>query len=106
MNKFQKQVDDFMKEKGWPYWQPLSILARLFEECGEFAREVNHKDGEKKKKETEKNSSIEDEIGDIIFTLICFANSNNINLDDCFKKSFTKVQARDKNRFKKDLINK
>jgi NTP pyrophosphatase (non-canonical NTP hydrolase) len=74
-------------------------LARLYEECGEFARLVNHVHGDKKKKNTESKQEFEDEIGDIIYTLICFANSNNIDLDRAIKKSFAKVIKRDKNRF-------
>jgi len=32
MNKHQKKLDKWFKEKGWEYWSPLSILARLVEE--------------------------------------------------------------------------
>ncbi len=42
---------------------------------------------------------MEEEIGDIIYTLICFANSNNIDLDKAIRKSFDKVMERDKNRY-------
>jgi len=42
---------------------------------------------------------LEEEIGDILYTLICFANSNNIDLDRAIKKSFKKVIKRDKHRF-------
>ena len=42
---------------------------------------------------------MEEEIGDIIYTLICFANSNNIDLDKAIRKSSDKVMERDKNRY-------
>lgn len=100
MKKYQKELDNFFKENNWPYWSQLSILARLFEECGEFARLVNHLYGEKKKKLDEPEQNIEEEIGDIIYTLICFANSNNLDLDRAIRRSFDKVIKRDKNRFK------
>ena len=99
MKKYQKELDKWFKKNNWKYWSPLSILARLYEECGEFARLVNHIYGEKKKKRSEAKQGLEDEIGDIIYTLICFANSNNIDLDRAIKKSFAKVTKRDKNRF-------
>lgn len=101
MDKYQKELDEFYKANGWPYWSPLSILARLTEETGEFARVVNHLYGDKKKKETEVDQDIEDEMGDIIYTLMCFANSNNLSLDRAIRKSLDKVAKRDKDRFGK-----
>ena len=101
MERYQKELDDFYKANGWEYWSPLSILARLFEEGGEFARLVNHLHGEKKKKDSEKEQELEEEIGDILYTLICYANSNGISLDRAIRKSFDKVVSRDKDRFGK-----
>jgi len=101
MKKYQKELDKWFKENNWKYWSPLSILARLYEECGEFARLVNHLYGEKPKKSNEKKQELEEEIGDIIYTLICFANSNRIDLDKAIRKSFNKVIKRDKDRYNK-----
>lgn len=99
MKKYQKELDEWFKQNNWQYWSPLSILARLYEECGEFARIVNHLYGDKPKKSDEEGQDLEMEIGDIIYTLICFANSNNIDLDKAIRKSFGKVIKRDKDRF-------
>ena len=71
----------------------------LTEEVGELAREVNHEFGPKKKKETEENNSISNELGDIIYTISCLANSLNIDLNQSFKNSMNKSYTRDKNRF-------
>lgn len=101
MKQYQKEVDSWFKENNWKYWTPLSMLARLIEECGEFARLVNHQYGEKSKKANEKKQDMEEEIGDIIYTLICFANANGIDLDNAVRKSFDKVMTRDKERYKK-----
>lgn len=100
MKKYQKELDQFFKENGWEYWSELSILARLMEETGEFARAINHLYGDKKKRTDEAEQNLEEEIGDILYTLICFANSHNINLDKAIEKSFQKVLKRDKDRFK------
>lgn len=102
MEDYQKEVDAWFKEKGWEYWEPLAITARLFEEGGEFARLVNHVYGPKKKKLDEKVQDMEEEMGDIIYTLICFANSHNINLDEAIRKSLDKVTERDHRRFTKE----
>jgi NTP pyrophosphatase (non-canonical NTP hydrolase) len=99
MNKYQKQVDDWFKHQDWEYWPPLAVVTRLYEEGGELARLVNHVYGPKKKKVDEHIQSFEEEIGDIIYTLICFANSHNINLDEAIQKSIDKVMMRDKDRY-------
>jgi NTP pyrophosphatase (non-canonical NTP hydrolase) len=38
-------------------------------------------------------------MGDIIYTLICFANSKGIDLDKAIEASLKKVVKRDKDRF-------
>ena len=101
MNKEQKNLDKWFKENKWQYWEPLAIVARLYEEGGEFARLVNDVYGPKKKKASEQAQTFEDEIGDILYTLACFANSHDINLDQALQKSINKVAKRDKNRFTK-----
>lgn len=99
MNKQQKELDKWMKSQKWQYWTQHEIMVRLMEETGELARLVNHIWGPKKKKSTEDEQELEEEIGDIIYTLICFANSNGIDLDKAIEKSLAKVVKRDKNRF-------
>lgn len=99
MKKYQKELDKWFRKNNWKYWSQLSILARLMEETGEFARLINHLYGEKPKRDNEKKQELEEEIGDIIYTLICFANSNKIDLDRAIRKSFDKVIKRDKNRY-------
>ena len=101
MKKYQKELDKWFKKNGWKYWSPLSILARLFEESGEFARLVNHLYGDKPKRNDEKKQELDEEICYIIYTLICFANANNVDLDKAIRKSFDKVIRRDKDRYKK-----
>lgn len=99
MNKEQKLIDGWFKERGWDYWKPHEILARLVEEVGEFSRLINHEYGPKKKKESESKQHFEEELGDILYTLVCFANTHDINLDEALQKSLDKVQARDTHRF-------
>ena len=99
MKKYQKELDRMFKKNKWPYWPPLVILAQLFEEGGELARVFNHLYGKKPKKKTEVKQDLEEEIGDILFTIICIANSLNISLDMAIRKSLDKATRRDKNRF-------
>jgi NTP pyrophosphatase (non-canonical NTP hydrolase) len=62
-------------------------MARLAEEIGEVAREVAHHYGGKKKRESEPTGDIEEEIGDIVYTLICFANKNGYDVDRAIRNS-------------------
>ena len=101
LKDIQKQVDEWAQQFKIPYWTPHEILARLTEETGELAREINHIYGPKKKKSTEDLKEMEDEIADIIFTLCCLANSKNINLDESFKRVMDKCYGRDKDRYEK-----
>lgn len=100
MNKEQKEINEWFKEKAWSYWSPHEILARVIEEVGEFARLVNHEYGPKKKKSNERTQEFQDEIGDILYTLACFANTHDIDLDAALQGSLDKVKVRDKDRFK------
>jgi len=97
----QKEVDDWVTQYKIGYWQPHEILTRLMEETGELAREVNHIYGPKKKKSTEETKELIDEMGDVIFTLCCLANSKNLDLDEGFKRAMDKCYGRDKDRFEK-----
>jgi NTP pyrophosphatase (non-canonical NTP hydrolase) len=95
MEKEQKAVDDWFKHAGAEYWKPLEMMARLSEETGELARELNHRFGPKKKKSQEDVREVGDEIADIIVTLCCMANSLNIDLDESFKHVVDKLYKRD-----------
>lgn len=101
MEKIQKQVDDFVSQYKMGYWEPHEILARLVEETGELAREINHLYGPKKKKPEEDTKELADEMGDIIFTLCCLANSKEIDLDEAFKRVMDKCYKRDNDRYEK-----
>ena len=101
MKDIQKEVDDWVGQYVEGYWNPMEIVVRLTEEVGELAREVNHRFGPKKKKDEEDNKEIGDEIGDIIFTLTCLANSQGIDLDEAMERVVDKLYKRDDNRFEK-----
>ena len=101
MRKIQKQIDEWVTLHKIGYWKPLEILARLTEEVGELAREINHRYGPKKKKSTEKSKEIGDEMADIIFTLGCLANSLNIDLEEHFNRVMDKYYKRDANRYER-----
>lgn len=104
LSAMQAEVDAYISQFKEGYFQPLTMLARMSEEVGELAREVNHQFGEKPKKPDEVENSIELELGDILFITICFANSLGIDLTEAHDKVMHKFQTRDANRWTK--INK
>src|SRR5437868_15419375 len=97
----QQEIDVLIKEE-WQsnYWAPLSSLARLTEEVGELAREINHIYGEKPKKVSEEQGNIATEMGDILFILASLANSIGIDLDEAFEQVVAKYQRREAQRWK------
>ncbi|WP_223066650.1 nucleotide pyrophosphohydrolase [Paenibacillus caui] len=101
LSELQREVDAYISQFKEGYFSPLSMLARMSEEVGELAREVNHRFGEKPKKKTEADNSIELELGDILFITICFANSLGIDLTEAHDKVMHKFNTRDANRWTK-----
>ena len=97
----QQQVDAYINRFKEGYFQPMELLARLTEELGELSREVQHVYGMKKKKTNEAVKSLEEETGDLLFVLICFANQQGIELDVALEKVMAKFQSRDANRWTK-----
>ncbi|WP_085508678.1 nucleotide pyrophosphohydrolase [Thalassobacillus devorans] len=97
--QMQERVDCYISQFKEGYFSPLSMMARMSEEVGELAREVNHHYGEKPKKSSEDEKSLEEELGDVLFVLSSFANSLDIDLSEAFDRSMTKIETRDKNRW-------
>lgn len=101
LQQIQAEVDAYISQFKEGYFKPMTMLARMTEEVGELAREVNHQFGEKPKKPDEKDNSIELELGDILFITVCFANSLGIDLAAAHDKVMDKFRTRDANRWTK-----
>ena len=98
---YQKQIDDWAQALEKPYWHPLSQFARMSEEVGEVGRLLNHLYGDKPKKTTEAKQELPEELADVLFALICMANSHDIDLDEAMRKVIDKAASRDATRFAK-----
>lgn len=99
IKEMQRVVDEWISQFEEGYWSPLSMLARLTEEVGELAREINHQYGEKTKKPEEPIGDLALELADILFIVVCYANSLNIDLEDAFKRVMAKYRYRDSDRW-------
>ena len=99
---YQKEVHKWVSQFDKPYWPPLEMMVRLSEETGEVAREINHLYGTKRKKDSEKSAELGNELVDVLFTIICIANGQKINLESAWQKMVeNKMQKRDINRFER-----
>lgn len=95
----QARVDAWISQFEAGYFHPLTNLARLTEEVGELAREVNHRFGQKTKKTDEPDGDLAMEMADILFVLICMANREGIDLQAAFDRMMVKVETRDADRW-------
>ena len=93
------RVDAWVSQFEEGYWPPLSNLARLIEEVGELAREMNHRFGHKPKKPDEPDQDLALELADILFVLLVIANEQGIDLDDALGRVLEKYRARDSDRW-------
>ena len=96
---FQADVDVWIQQVGGGYWSPHANLARIAEEVGELARLLNHQYGPKPKKPGEQAQELGEELADIIFAVICLANSEGIDLQASLQQVLDKVWVRDRTRY-------
>ena len=101
IQQLQNEVDAYISQFKEGYFSPLAMVARLTEEMGELAREINHHYGEKPKKTSEEEKTIEEELGDVLFVITCLANSLNIDLQTAHDRVMHKFNTRDKDRWTK-----
>jgi NTP pyrophosphatase (non-canonical NTP hydrolase) len=99
LTESQQRVDAWISQFEEGYFHPLTNLARLTEEVGELAREINHRFGQKTKKKEEADGDLAMEMADILFVIICMANRERIDLQVAFDTMMHKVEQRDANRW-------
>ncbi len=92
------QVDLFIRDQGG-YWDTPWLLAAITEELGELSRVLQIYTGIKSELTfNRKNSikeSIEEEIGDLLFALICLANYFDIDLEIAVMNTLKKYKTRE-----------
>jgi NTP pyrophosphatase (non-canonical NTP hydrolase) len=98
LKEIQERVDKWIQLHGG-YWPPLSMVCAIMEELGEVAREINSTEGYKPKKAREDPSIIGEELGDLLFSIICIANHYQIDLGEQIITVIEKYSMRDSSRF-------
>ena len=96
----QQQVDAWIKTTGVRYFNELTNLGILVEEVGELSRIMVRIYGEQSFKETDKEKSLNDEMADVLWVLLCLANQTGVDLTEALQKNFEKKNVRDADRHK------
>jgi NTP pyrophosphatase (non-canonical NTP hydrolase) len=60
---------------------------------------MNHRFGSKSKKTEEKEQEVSEELADVLFVIICLANSQDIDLGAAFQSVMKKYRDRDGDRW-------
>lgn len=89
----QRAVDASIAALGG-YWPPLANLARLFEECGELARGVNQAHGPKPLKADEMATSLDEELGDVLYITLVLANSLDLEAEQALRGALARASTR------------
>jgi len=103
IRSIQEEVDRYISQFREGYFPPLVNLARLTEEVGELAREINHRYGPKTKKAEEPEGDIALELADILFVLVVLANQMDIDLQAAIEKTMEKYRVRDAERWERKV---
>jgi len=96
----QQLVDQWINSTGVRYFNELTNLGILMEEVGELSRLMVRTYGEQSFKESDKNRSLDDEMADVLWVLLCLANQTGVNLTEALEKNFEKKNIRDQHRHK------
>ncbi|MBU86853.1 MAG: pyrophosphatase [Flavobacteriaceae bacterium] len=98
INTIQKKVDEWIKNHGVRYFDPMTNLAQLTEEVGEVARIISRKYGEQSPKTSDKKKDLAEELSDVLFVVICIANQTGCDLQKAFKNKLNLKADRDHDR--------
>ena len=89
ISEAQKKVEEIILHYG-DYWEPLSMMASVSEEVGELARAMNIKYGGKKSKGEEDGREIEEEMADILVSVLAIANVEKIDMGKALNRKIEK----------------
>ena len=98
INNLQTKVDNWIKEHGVRYFNELTNMAQLTEEVVEVARIIARKYGEQSFKKSDEKISLDDELSDVLFVLLCLANQTGVDLQKSFDKRLEQKAKRDHDR--------
>lgn len=93
MQQIQREVNDFVTKYELDT-DPASRVLDLISEVGEVAKEVLKGSHYGKKTFTPQGEKWVEELGDVLFSLICLANSTDVDLDSALQGVVNKYRER------------
>ncbi|MCI0713505.1 MAG: nucleotide pyrophosphohydrolase [Chloroflexi bacterium] len=93
MQQIQREVNDFVTEHELQT-DPTSRLLDLVSEVGEVAKAVLKGSDYGKKDFDPDREKWAEEVGDVLFSLICLANSTSVDLDSALQGVLNKYRER------------
>ena len=98
----QQQIDHWIKEYGVRYFDVTTNTLLLVEEVGEWSRLVARIYGEQSfkpdKQTQDPHTMLKDELGDVLFVLLCLANQTGMDVSEIMRKNLEKKTQRDHTR--------
>ncbi|NRB62346.1 MAG: nucleotide pyrophosphohydrolase [Saprospiraceae bacterium] len=102
LKEAQEIVDQWINTIGVRYYNELTNLAILMEEVGEVSRLIARIYGEQSFKRPEDEAlakaKLSDELADVLFVVICLANTTGVDLTEALKINLEKKTKRDAER--------
>lgn len=104
LDEAQKMVDRWINTVGHGYFSPVTNVAVLAEEVGEFAHIIVRRYGEQRAKagDAVDDQAIADELADVLWVVLALANQTGVDLTKAFERTLAKKNTRDANRFDSD----
>lgn len=94
----QRLVDEWIQTYGVRYFSPLTNMAILTEEVGEVARLMARLYGDQSFKKSDEGKTLDDELADVLWVLLCIANQTGVDLHTALMKNIEKKTQRDRDR--------
>ena len=94
----QRLVDEWIHTYGVRYFSPLTNMAILTEEVGEVARLMARLYGDQSFKKSDEGKTLDDELADVLWVLLCIANQTGVDLHTALMKNIEKKTQRDRDR--------
>jgi len=98
IRELQAKVDGWIKGIGVRYFSELTNLAVLVEEVGELSRIMARTYGDQSFKKSDAAYSLQDEMADVLFVLVCLANQTGVDLTKAIQDNIEKKTLRDATR--------
>ncbi len=99
LDDLQQVLDTWIQAHGG-YWERFQILARLTEDLGEVAAALQRLEG---LRPHPSEADLAGEVGDLLFTLIAFANVSGLRLETCLMRVLDKYKIRDSQAWRQQL---